>query len=72
MTFRSDNQFWTWVGWESALNLQRLLMSLLTKCLAAGEKDTAEARVTGGVLNICVASSSLDGKEGWLAKAELR
>lgn len=29
-------------------------MVLLTKCFAAGEKDTAEAQVTGGVLNVCL------------------
>lgn len=59
-------------GGRMPSNLQRLLMSLLTKCFAAGEKDTAEAWVTDGVLNVCVPVSSLDGKGGWLAKAELR
>lgn len=27
-------------------------MVLLTKCFAAGERDPAEAQVTGGVLNV--------------------
>lgn len=55
------------MGWESASNLQRLLISLLTKCFAAGEEENdrtslSGALVVGGVLSISVSFSVLNVK----------